>query len=203
MLTCQNITISRGYNILIEKLGFSLFQGSCLNIYGANGCGKTTLMNYLASLSDVSKSSIIVNNIDVLDALDEYRQIMCYIGHKNALRPELTVLENLKFWAKLQHREITLPAAMECFGLTEYADYPIHKLSQGWQRKVALSKLLISDARIWLLDEPFANLDQEGIEYLQNLIKIRCDQKGVVIFTSHTPISNTNVCHLNLKDFSS
>ncbi len=201
MLTCQNITISKGNNNILQGLGFSLFQGSCLNIHGANGSGKTSLINYIASLSDTQRSSIFINNNDVLQSLDEYKNLICYIGHRNALSLELSVLDNLKFWARILNREITLDAAIECFKLAPYLNFPVRKLSQGWQRKVALAKLLISDAKIWLLDEPFSNLDNESSLYLLDLIKIRCNQKGIVIFTSHTPIIQQNITHLQISDF--
>ncbi len=201
MLTCQNITIQRSGNIVLKNIGFSIFTGGCLNIYGANGSGKTSLINYIATFSDISKSTIFVNNIDILKALEEYKDLICYIGHKNALNLELTVYENLNFWAKMLGRESTLQSSIECFGLSHYSDYPVCKLSQGWQRKVALAKLLISDAKIWLLDEPFANLDHDGREYLINLIKIRCSQKGIVLFTSHQPIENNSFAQLKIEDF--
>ncbi len=202
MLTCQNIEISRGYKTLINNFGVSLFKGSCLNIFGNNGSGKTTLLNYLVSLSEVKQNTILVNQTDILKAQDEYKQLICYIGHNNALYEELTVLENLMFWARIWQREITVPSALECFGLSGYQNYPIHKLSQGWKRKVALARLLISDAKIWILDEPFANLDKASSDYLENLFKIRCNQKGIVIFTSHTPYAGEQITYLNLKDFS-
>lgn len=201
MLTCQNITIHKGNNIIVENISFSVFTGACLNIYGSNGSGKTSLINYIATLSDVFKSTILVNNTDILQALEEYKGLICYVGHKNALNLELTVRENLQFWARILGRENTLQPAIECFGLSHYLEYPVSKLSQGWQRKVALTRLLISDAKIWLLDEPFSNLDQESCEYLINLINIRCNQKGIVLLTSHRPIENNNFSHLCINDF--
>jgi heme exporter protein A len=201
MLTCQNLTISRGYKTIFSNLGFSLFKGSCLNIYGKNGIGKTSLMNYLATLSDIKKDSIFINNIDIYYQLEEYRSISHFIGHKNPINSDSTVLENLKFWGKLYNQPLTIPSALECFGLEKFTDIQAKKLSKGWQRRLALSNLLIKNANIWLLDEPFSNLDNDGIDYLLSLFKIRCEQHGIVIFTSHNPVVSPTICNINLEDF--
>jgi len=201
MLTCQNIHIQRGYKVLLPNIGFSLFKGACLNIYGKNGSGKTSFLEYLSTLSGIKENTILVNKIDISNSIDEYRSITHYIGHKNPVDENLTVIDNLKFWAKIYNNEILIPSAIQCFGLDDFLEFEVRQLSQGWRRKLAMSLLLIKNANIWFMDEPFANLDDEGKKYLMDLFRIRCDQHGIVIFTSHTPVEEKFINYLNLADF--
>ncbi|MBM5782360.1 MAG: ATP-binding cassette domain-containing protein, partial [Pelagibacterales bacterium] len=121
---------------------------------------------------------------------------------KNFLKPELSILENLHFYAKLQGSEILIPSALAFFNLSEIADRKIKTLSMGWQRRVMLAKLLCCPATIWLLDEPTNNLDKEGKEKLKGLIETKVKEgSGLVIITSHDEFLFDLGVKLNMEDF--
>lgn len=200
MLTLNNISISRNYSELISNLSITLFGGACLNLYGSNGCGKTTLLNMLASLTEIAKGKLLFNKTEVTEAIDEYRLLISYIGHKNSLTESFTVRENLEFWAAINSKLEAVEAALTCFNLQDLDDIKIEKLSAGQKRRVALARLLVSNSIIWLLDEPFANLDKKSEDLLKDVIKAKTQQNGIVIVTSHTPIDDKAMLHINLEE---
>lgn len=200
MLTLNNISIFRNYSELISNLSVTLFGGACLNLYGSNGSGKTTLLNKLASLTEIAKNSLLFNKVDVTQAIDEYRLLISYIGHKNSLTENFTVRENLKFWASINNKQEAVDAALTCFNLQDIADQKARELSAGQKRRAALARLLVSNSIIWLLDEPFANLDKKSEELFKDVINAKTQQNGIVIITSHTPIDSKRMLHINLEE---
>lgn len=201
MLTLNNINIDINNERLISNLSFTLFPSACLNIYGSNGSGKSTLLKHISSLSRIEKGKISYNGIDVSEAIDEYRWLVSFLGHANSLSNELSVNENIRFWAGINNREETTDAALSCLNLLEYSNKKIANLSAGLKRKVALTKLLVSNSSIWFLDEPFANLDKESRKSFCDVIQTRCSSGAIVIITSHDPLTDFPMMHLNLQDF--
>ncbi len=201
MLSCCNIGVTVEGIDLFKGLGFSLFPGSILIVEGKNGVGKSSLLKTLATLQPNYSGSILYNDINIQNALDEFRHLLCYIGHKPALFEELTVYDNLALWAQLNNREPSIHAAIAVFGLQDYLDEKVTSLSKGWQKKVALTKALLTNAKIWLLDEPFTNLDKESIGRLKDMISAKAQQNGIVIITSHQPIAINSATQINLEDF--
>jgi heme exporter protein A len=201
MLTCQDLAITREDKLILTGVGFTLFPTSSLLIQGKNGSGKTSLLKICASLHNPSSGNIFYNDVNIKDALDTYRSLIFYLGHTLGLDQELTVYENLKFWAALNNTYEAIQAAASVFNLSDYFDYPVYKLSLGWQKKLALSKALLSRARIWLLDEPYTNLDKESCVRLSNMLTTRCAQGGIVILTSHQDVPNLKCISINLEDF--
>ena len=141
------------------------------------------------------------NEVNIKDELIAYRSLLLYIGHENALIDGMTVEDNLLFWARMNNMELGLEATIHCFGLQKYLDMPVYMLSQGWQKKVSLARLLLSQAKIWLLDEPFANLDKNSVENLVNVILARCKQGGIAVVTSHLNPEFAEANILELADF--
>lgn len=201
MLSCCNIGLTIEKMDLFKGLGFSLFPGSILIIEGKNGIGKSSLLKALATLQAHSSGEILYNKINIQDAPEEFRHLLCYIGHKPALFEELTVYDNLALWAQLNNRESSIMAAIAVFGLSEYLDEKVVTLSKGWQKKVALTKTLLTNAKIWLLDEPFTNLDKESIGRLKDMITAKSQQNGMIIITSHQHIEMNSAARINLGDF--
>jgi heme exporter protein A len=200
MLTLNNIAITRNYSELISNLSVTLFGGACLNLYGSNGCGKTTLLNKLASLTTIAKGTLLFNKVEVTKAIDEYRLLISYIGHKNSLTENFTVRENLEFWAGINNKIEAVEAALTCFNLQDISDSKVSELSAGQKRRAALARLLVSNSIIWLLDEPFANLDKKSEDLLKDVIKAKTQQNGIVIITSHTPIDDKGMLHIQLDE---
>lgn len=189
MIHCENLTVTRGENIIFSGLGFSLMPGSLLCLKGANGSGKTTLLKTLAGLLSPKEGVI------------EREGIVHYIGHHNAIKPRLTVRENLAFYAELYQTPELIMAGINYFELQEVMDVPCFKLSAGWQKRVALARLAACYADIWLLDEPEAHLDTKGKEILFNLIYVRVNQGGTVILSSHNALPFTSLPELIIEDF--
>lgn len=203
MLSIAGLTYQRNGRLLFQDIGLTLFPGAILCINGKNGQGKTSLLRILAALSEPSSGEMCYNQCNIRKALDEYFSLVTYIAHKNSLDLELTVYENLLFWARLYHMEEGLEAAVAYFGLEPYLSSKVHELSIGWQRKVELAKLLLNQAVVWLLDEPFANLDPDGVKQVVEMIKTRCSHNGIVIFTGQESNSreDLNAINLCLGDF--
>lgn len=202
MLTIDNLTCTRGGKTLFRHLGFTLGDRCALLIRGANGSGKTTLLKTIACLIHPQDGHILYANERITgDHWPEYCQIIQYIGHQTAVKPQLTVRENLDFWVKLRHSEGRVEAALSFFDLVPYADTLCGKLSQGWQKKVALARLLACSGEIWLLDEPFVHLDDDSKVKLTSLINTRCEQGGSVIIATHEPVKVEHAVEIHLEDF--
>ena len=184
---------------LFQNLGITLFPGCILCIHGANGSGKTSLLRALIGLTPHNTGCILYNDVNIYDAMDEYASIITYIGHHNALDLELTVEQNLKFWAKLRNMQDAMIASLEIFGLHDIMKTKVRCLSHGWQRRIELTKLLLTQTVVWFLDEPFANLDQDAVSILLELVKTRCVNFGIVILTSQEPIQLPEITNIMLE----
>ncbi len=185
MLTCFNLSCERNNKIIFSSLGFTLGEGSCLTIRGKNGSGKTSLLKMIAGLLPPIKGNILWNDQDISKIPYEFSSQMVYLGHKNALNNDLNTEENLKFWALFYNNIELLELAIKFFNLEKIRKEKISVLSNGWQRRIALSRIMLANAKLWLLDEPFTNLDEQAIEIILTLIASRCDSKGIVIITHH------------------
>ena len=201
MLTCNNLSLNRGNKNIFSNLGFSLQNGACLIVKGSNGSGKTSLLKTIATILKPQKGEIFFNEINIESALDEYCYLTEYIGHEEALDEGLTVSENLNFWAEIYNTGLIITAAIRTFALEEVADLPVKKISKGMKRKVILSKLLLSHAKIWLLDEPLVNLDSLGIETLHNIISAKCSQGGIVIISTNQETKLKTPLTLEIEDY--
>lgn len=200
MLTCENISLHKGGRRLFSGLSFTVFAGSCLIVRGANGSGKTSLLRLLAGLEKPEEGAIIWDGERIEKSADFVNECQA-LWHKNAMKPYLTVEENLLFWAKLNDAEMAMPAAIHLWQLQEKLDVIYGNLSQGWQRRVALARLLVSPGKLWLMDEPMANLDKEGIDLMERLIQSRCDQGGLVVLTSHIELDLPKSIDINIENF--
>ncbi len=188
MLTVSSITCHKNQQIIFKDLGFTVGLGSCLLLVGHNGSGKTTLLKTIAGLHKPSSGEILWNEENVQDFYADFTSDVNYIGHKNFLKPKLTVLENLIFYAQLSDTEILIPSAVRYFRLEEILEKRVDQLSSGLKKRVMLAKLICSPKTIWLLDEPTINLDKQSKDLLIDLIETRVREGGIVIIATHDDI---------------
>ncbi|HIE78837.1 MAG TPA: cytochrome c biogenesis heme-transporting ATPase CcmA [Candidatus Thioglobus sp.] len=184
-LIVKDLCCQRGYNQLFSDLSFEVSSSNILRITGPNGSGKTSLLKILAGLNASENGTVYLNDFNVNSY--EYQQHVFYLGHSQALSSELSVIENLEFLMSLKDtvgRKI-LTESLVKIGLQGYKDEYCSKLSAGQKRRVILAGLFISNAKVWLLDEPFTALDNEGIRIVEKLIKEHCDAGGICLFTTH------------------
>lgn len=183
-LQAVGFTCIRGGRTLFAGLSFSVQPSKALIIKGANGSGKTSLLRVLAGLlpteegtvqwrGEAGKPSKILN--------DEIH----YLGHSDALKPYLTVQENLKIWGGLYGGEIKLDSAAKKTGVFPLLEIPVKFLSEGQKKRVNLARFLTTPKSIWLMDEPAAGLDQEGRTLLAGLIRDQLGANGIVIASTH------------------
>lgn len=191
MLEVSNLKCVRGERQLFEGVGFRLDSGQLLYLRGANGAGKTSLLRILCGLSPAEAGQICWDGVPIRELGEAYRHDLFYLGHHNALQEALTVNENLAFYAALAG---TLPSeadtahALARLGLRGCQSRLVRHLSQGQKRRVALSRLMLNRARLWVLDEPFVALDQAAIELLADLLAAHLAKGGLAVFTSHQQV---------------
>ena len=202
MLTINNLSLFKDHKKIFSHLGFSISISSALIITGKNGCGKTSLLKILAGISKPTEGEILWGDVNVENFRADFNGDTQFLGHKNFLKPELTVLENLQFYARLADTETVVSSALSFFKLQEFSDEKIKNLSAGWQKRVMLAKLLACPTTIWLLDEPSNNLDSAGKKLLHGLIKTRVKEDGLVIIATHDEAFFDLGPKLNLEDYS-
>ncbi|ODT80994.1 MAG: heme ABC exporter, ATP-binding protein CcmA [Pelagibacterium sp. SCN 64-44] len=194
-LSAQDLVCGRGGMALGPPLSFSLSSGQCLFLRGPNGAGKTTLLLTLAGLI-----APLSGHFSILGAAEEAGRLLHHCGHRNAIKPRLTVAENLQFWASINPSGGLDPArALAETGLARLADLDAGYLSAGQSRRLALARLLVSHRPIWLLDEPTAALDSQGHGLVASLIERHLGMGGLVLAATHDPIDLENAATLTLR----
>ena len=190
----KNISCIRGNKLLFKNLNFKLNNKELLVIKGANGSGKTTLLKILSGLLKPIYGSIIVNKKDINLLKDEYFKYFEYIGHENAIKSALTVRENLNFYLKIK-KDLTkknFEKATKIFNLKNLLDIKIENLSSGEKRRVSLSRLILSNSKIWFLDEPTNGLDKINTLNFFKILKQHLQINGLAIIASHDEIKIKN-----------
>jgi heme exporter protein A len=203
MLEVANLACRRGDRMLFSGLSFSLEAGTLLHVRGRNGCGKTTLLRTLCGLLTPDAGAILWNGEKVRRLGEEFHRDTLYFGHLNGIKSDLTACENLRVAAILDGDEATetaILAALDEMGLEGREDLPTKVLSQGQKKRVALARLLLSRAPLWILDEPFTALDLDAVDRLQLLIAEHVAQDGLVILTTHQelPLTSGQIRRLHL-----
>lgn len=180
-LKVRQLVVTRGDRTVIDGLSFSVAPGEVLHLLGRNGAGKTSLLEVLCGLRQPADGAID-------DGPDDSQRH--WVGHKNALNPVLSALENLAFWAGLNGVRLADPkGAMEAVGLNpRHANRPSGQLSTGQKRRAALARLVAAPRPWWLLDEPLAGLDIQGLALFADLLRRHVDGGGAAIVTSHQPL---------------
>jgi len=205
-LEVKNLQCIRGDRELFTDLSFTLETNQLMMLEGRNGSGKTTLLRALCGLYLADKGEILWKNETIKKQDEAYRRELLYLGHLNAIKPDLSVLENLKINSLLAGENIAdtkLMDALDTIGLYAFEDFPSSQLSQGQKRRVALARLLVSEAKLWILDEPFVALDVAAVELLQSIIAKHVDDGGMVILTTHqeVPLTSGKIKRLSLNEY--
>lgn len=205
LLQVQQLSCERDDRILIRDLAFSLGNGELLQIEGPNGSGKTTLIRVLCGLSDDFSGQIHWRGRPRHRSDDRFRREHLYFGHLTGIKSSLTPRENLRWILRLKGvvergpaLDEAIEAALEQVGLASYEDVPVYTLSAGQKRRVALARLRLEPADLWVLDEPFTAIDRKGVAELEELVQQHVARGGSVILTTHHALAIPNLRKLQL-----
>jgi heme exporter protein A len=196
MLEVGNLACSRGDHRLFSGLSFTLHPGQIMQVQGANGSGKTSLLRTLCGFIQPDDGQILWRGKRVRELGEDYFAELLYLGHLNAIKDELSALENLQMSAGLAGYTVSEKqaiAVLRRMGLQRREHLPVRVLSQGQRRRVALARLLTSDAHLWILDEPLTALDVGAVGLMQELIGEHLSNGGMTIFTTHQPLQVAGV----------
>ncbi|MCP1440241.1 heme exporter protein A [Erwinia persicina] len=184
MLQAHNLTCVRDERMLFSELSFTVSAGDIVQIEGANGAGKTSLLRILAGLSRAEQGEVLWQQQPVRKQREVWHRALLYLGHQPGVKAVLTARENLQFFHALEPEE-KLWQALEEVDLAGYEEVPVAQLSAGQQRRVALARLWLSRSPLWILDEPLTAIDKSGVTKLMALFARHADNGGSVILTTH------------------
>ncbi len=193
-LYVSHLTCERGYRELFKDLSFELSPGQILHIKGENGTGKTSLLRILAGLALPVSGEVSFDGYDCRKYRSEYNEQIAFMGHKLGIKLELTPVENIR-----SHCELSIPRteqeildALEKVGLYGFEEMYCNQLSAGQKRRVALAQIMLTETRLWILDEPFTSLDVVGIGFFLKMIQQHVDNNGMVLLTTHQDVNLEN-----------
>jgi len=205
LLTVSDLCAVRDDRVLFAKLDFQLQAGQIMQVVGANGTGKTTLLNGLMGLAPFESGTICWQGENIQDNPIAFKQSVAFVGHLLGLKPLLTAVENLQFLLRLHQKDIALndiEQALKKVGLYGYEDVPIAHLSAGQKRRVALARLFLQQATLWVLDEPFTAIDLAGVKALEQWLVEHAQQGGMVLLTTHHVFApDYPLIHLDLAQY--
>ena len=199
----ETLSARRGEELLFRDISFALGQGEALLVTGPNGSGKSTLLRVLAALLPTESGTVrFAGEGEARPA----REACHYLGHRNAMKRELTVEENLVFWARFMAKEgagkpLSIDEAARAVGLGGITHLPFGYLSAGQQRRMAFAKLLVAHRPVWILDEPTAALDVKADAMFAGLCQAHLADGGIVIAATHQPLGIENAQSLVMKGF--
>ncbi|MGB0895302.1 MAG: cytochrome c biogenesis heme-transporting ATPase CcmA [Parashewanella sp.] len=203
LLSAHELTCIREDRILFDELSFDIFAGDIVQIEGANGAGKTSLLRILTGLSRPYDGYVLFNNTKIQQCNEEFHQDLLYLGHKPGIKSELTAQENLDINLILNGYQDADPTKiLSHVNLTGFEDALAGHLSAGQHRRTSLARLWHTNTKIWLLDEPFTAIDKKGVVQLEQRFLKHAEQGGCVVLTSHqdlTLIPDEKLRRINLS----
>jgi heme exporter protein A len=186
-LSGSDLTCRRSGREVFTGVGFSLAAGEGLAIRGRNGAGKSSLLRMIAGLVRVAAGVIVLDGGDPELSVGEQTH---YLGHQDALKPSLSVAENLRFWADfLGRRDAAVGEPLKAVGLDTLADLPAAYLSAGQRRRLSIARLLAVERPIWLLDEPASTLDATAQDRLGEIMRAHLKAGGLLLAATHAPLA--------------
>ena len=189
ILTADPIEVERGGRLALSAPGFEVVSGQAGILRGPNGAGKSTLLRALAGLLPLASGDARLGDLSLSDAQEEFTANVAYAGHLDAVKPAMSVRENLASWAALYETPATgVDPALAAFDLTAIADTPAAYCSAGQKRRLGLSRLLVMNRRVWLLDEPTVSLDAASVALFAQAVSDHCAAGGVALAATHIEI---------------
>ena len=187
ILRAENLHLWRAERHVLKGVGLTVRSGELLQLTGANGAGKTTLLRALCGLNHLEEGRVFWNEQDVREDRDGFHAALVYLGHEPPLKPDLSGVENLRFWTGIRRpvTPATIDAALLSTGAGEFGTRPVRTLSAGQRRRVALAGLVLAAVPLWLLDEPTTNLDSEGQHLVAALVDAHLQAGGLAIAAVH------------------
>jgi heme exporter protein A len=198
-LIAENLGGERGGETVFSGIAFALGKGEALVVTGPNGTGKSTLLRVIAGLLPVAGGSVRIEGGG--EAFPTVASASHYLGHLNAMKPALSVAENLAFWRAFQGEPaLSVEEALETVGLGGLGHLPFGYLSTGQRRRASIAKLLVSHRPVWLLDEPTAGLDKASEERFAGLMREHLEGGGIVVAATHLPLGLEGAKELRMGD---
>jgi len=187
MLEVENLHLWRGERHVLRGVRFALARGACLELSGANGAGKTSLLRTLCGLIYPEEGRVLWKGQDVRADLPAFHAVLAYLGHEPPLKADLTARENLRYWIGIRRclTQQDLDAALARVGGASWGERLVRTLSAGQRRRVALAGLALLAVPLWVLDEPTTNLDAEGRQLVGSLMAEQLARGGMVIAAIH------------------
>jgi len=186
----ENLHLWRGERHVLRAVEFDLRGGEVLQVTGANGAGKTSLLRTLCGFMYPEEGRVLWDGADVRTDMQTFHGDLAYLGHEPPLKADLTGRENLRYWVGVRRRLSTsdIDTALENVGAAAFGNRLVRTLSAGQRRRVALAGLSLLDADLWLLDEPTTNLDAKGQQLVSRLIEEQAARGGLVVAAVHHPL---------------
>lgn len=201
LLELRDFGCERDERVLFAGLNLKLLAGETLQVLGANGVGKTTLLRALARINTDFCGEILFRGFPLAEVSWDYANDCLYLGHMPGIKKSLSPYENLCWYAAQTEVAGQLQVALDKVGLSGYQDTPCFQLSAGQLRRVALARLHLSRASLWILDEPFTAIDKRGVQALEALIASHCRAGGAVVMTSHQDLQIPGLRQLDLQQY--
>jgi heme exporter protein A len=200
----ENLHLWRGERHVLAGLTLGVRSGEVLQVTGANGAGKTSLLRALCGLMHLEEGRVLFCGNDVQDDLPAYHGVLSYLGHEPPLKADLTACENLRYWVGVRRRvdAAQIAETLESVGAPALADRFVRTLSAGQKRRVALAGMLLLASPLWLLDEPTTNLDAEGQRLVARLIDHHARNGGMIVAAVHHELAVSDE-HLRRLELSS
>lgn len=201
VLEGRGLCCVRGGKQLFTDFNIRITSGNCLHVRGENGVGKTSLLRLLTGLSKPESGEVLWGDHSITLNSGAYHRELLFLGHRDALKDDLTALENLQMYAALDDVALSQEKALAAlwrFGLRGRENLSVNCLSAGQKRRVLMARMLMRQAKLWILDEPFNALDVQAVHELQNLIIEHTSGGGLVVLTSHQEVNIPNVQVLEL-----
>lgn len=199
LLQIKKLSVSAGQHRLFTDLDCAVLSGELLLVTGENGSGKTTLLRALAGLNTQYSGEVVWRGKNIRHCWHEYAPQLLYLGHRPAVKSQLTAFENLAWYASLVGANAEqVNHALQALGIANKAHLPCYRLSAGQQRRVVLARLFFSQQPLWILDEPFTALDTHGFALIAERLRQHCAQGGMVVLTTHHGSENLGVPYRTL-----
>ena len=202
LLEVKDLACVRDDRVLFEHLSLSLDAGQMLLVEGRNGSGKTSLLRILTGLKLADHGDVFWQGCSIGQLAADYYEQMNYIGHHDGVKRELTCIENLRLAQAMgKPAVIDLEDVLEQVNLYRYGDTPVSHLSAGQKRRLALARLIATESRLWVLDEPFTSLDKKSMAQFETMFAQHLAEDGAIVMTSHHDIEmqGSNIQRLELS----